>query len=179
MVFQLFNKFCFTCWSVNELFIILARLLPMGSPVCSTELKSFSIFLMRLSSSLSSPSLLLRPPFLWAMWGVSTSLSIWSSKSDQPHRKSSSSGGWRCSPMSLTCVLLFWNFGEIQFLVGFLVSVSHWPLSLFLSSSPLALALEICLARLMLIVAALVDFSLGLMLSLATSELLIACNAEK
>ena len=36
-------------------FIILAKLLPMGSPVCSTKLKSFLISLMRSSSPLSSP----------------------------------------------------------------------------------------------------------------------------
>ena len=52
------------------LLIIFAKLLLIGSPVFSTELKSFSMSLMRSSSSLSSPSFIMWPHFVLAMWGA-------------------------------------------------------------------------------------------------------------
>ena len=67
---------------VFSLFSILAKLLPSVLPVCFTELKSFSIYSVKSSSSLSSPSSLIRPLFALAMWRVRTSLSMWPSKSD-------------------------------------------------------------------------------------------------
>ena len=63
----------------------------------------------------------MQPPFTLAMWGVSKSLSIWSSKSDPPYRDPpySPSGGWQFSHVPLTFVLLFWHLDERRFLLAF------------------------------------------------------------
>lgn len=120
VVFQLSSKFFFIGVQMT-VFIALAKLLPMGSPVCSIKLKGFLISLMRSSSSLSSPSSLL-PPFALAIQGLSASLLIWSSYSDPPCRdNSSSSGAWQHSPVSLLCILLFWHLDDRHFCLAFLI----------------------------------------------------------
>ena len=66
--------------------------------------------------------------------------------------------------------------------MAFRVSFSPSLLSLFLFSSPLTLALEVCLAELTLIVVVPVDFLFGLplnSLTVATPELLLALYAER
>ena len=125
-------------------------------------------------------TLFIATPFALTVRGVSTSISIWSSKSDPLYRdNSSSSGGWRRSPVSLTCVSLFWHLDDRRFLLAFLISVSTWLLSLFLSFSSLALALEVCLTGLTLIVAPPTDLLFGFSLIVATPELLLALYAER
>ena len=61
-----FLTICFSLFiGVRVTLFILAKLLPMGSPVFSTKLKSFLISLVMSSSSLSSPSSLMWPPLSW------------------------------------------------------------------------------------------------------------------
>ena len=61
------------------------------------------------------------------VWVVSTSLSMWSCKSDPPYSgNSSSSGGWRCSYMCLTFLTLRWetlSFG-LSYIVFTLTTVT-------------------------------------------------------
>ena len=108
---------------------------------------------------------------------VSTSRSIYWSKSEPPYKDSSSSASGWLSPVSLTTFLFILKF-VTRFLLLFLVSVASswqsWLLLLLPSSSKLALALEVLL-ELTLIVAAYVVFVLfGLMLNVATPVLFLA-----
>ena len=81
---ELINKF-FIYWSMNDIIYCLGQIATYGFP-SSTKLKSSSISLFKSSSSLSSASSLMWPPFALAMRGVSTSLSIWTSKSQSPYK---------------------------------------------------------------------------------------------
>ena len=144
--FQFFNKFFFIYWITNNFVYYLGQIATYGVPSLFRRIEIiFNIFdEVILITIFTSPSSLMQPPFALAMWGVSTSLSIWLSKSDLPYRNnSSSSGGGQISHVSLTCVLLFWDLDERRFLLAFRISVSPWLLSLFLSSCPVELVLEI------------------------------------
>ena len=127
---------------------------------------------------------ILLPFFALTMWGLSTSLSIWSSKSDPHHH------GCPCyTPRAEGQFILHMTFSFSYVCLSFLKlrwpdetssrHMSFWPWLLFhdcifptryllYPPVPLALAFEVCLAGLMLIVSAPVDFVFGLTLIAAT-----------
>ena len=137
---------------------------------------------------------ILLPFFALAMWGLSTSLSIWSSKSDPHHHgyPSYAKGRGTIYPLvaftsfsyvCLSFLRLRWpdeTFLRVLLALTIVITIVFFLLSRYLlyPPLPLALAIDVCLAGLMLIVAAPVDLVLELMLIVANPQTPISISLK-